>query len=81
MNENQAYPLISTLYNGLILRTIAHAVWIVSNPILAYSYWWEDSSFLINNSSGIRGAITFDDKHEQVVGVFFDEESENSPYP
>ncbi len=48
------------LWQGSILMSIAHAIFIADAPELAYENSWEGCNYSLNNSQGSRGTITFD---------------------
>lgn len=66
------------LWQGAILGTIAHAIWVAHHPDLAYEQSWEGPNYIVQNSMGAYGTVTF--AENSVVGVFFDSHSSRSPY-
>lgn len=79
MNATQdAFPRRSQLWQGAILHTIAHAIFVASNPMLAHELSWDGSNYSRQDSQGSRGTVTFGT--DCVVGAFFDEHSFRSPY-
>jgi hypothetical protein len=72
------FPTVRRLREGVILRTITQAIWQAPDPGLAYYLSWDRPTYIINDGSGNRAAIAFQD--DAIVGVFFDHESERSPY-
>jgi hypothetical protein len=66
------------LRHGAILGTIAHAIWVARQPLLAAAQSWDGQVYLLNDSSGTLGTISF--AESQLVGVFFDSHSERSPF-
>ena len=73
----EAFPSLDQFRQGAYLWTIAHAIWIARNPLLAYEVSWDGDVFLLNNSMGARGAIRFG---EPFVAVFSDVKSRRNPY-
>jgi hypothetical protein len=71
------FPSRTQLWNGAMLHTIAHALWI-SETQNDYGVEWDSQSYLRNNGSGDYAAITFSD--HLIVGVFFGHESNRSPF-
>ncbi|MBN1565112.1 MAG: hypothetical protein JXA10_14810 [Anaerolineae bacterium] len=67
---NSDYPLIRDLWRGALLNTIAHAIWITSDPILAHEVVWDGKTYLRQDTMGASGAIHFAD-HHTVTGAFF----------
>lgn len=65
------------LYEGALLGTIAHAIWIVQNPEFAFEHSWEDGVYNVNDSTGGLGSIAFDE--DNAVGVFFDASVAENP--
>ncbi|WP_282020493.1 hypothetical protein [Planomicrobium okeanokoites] len=47
------------LWQGCILVSIAHAIFVADAPELAHEISWDDFNYNINNSQGSRGTITF----------------------
>ncbi len=47
------------LWQGCILMSIAHAMFIADAPELAYENSWDGRNYSLNNSQGSRGTITF----------------------
>lgn len=73
----EAFPTRYQLWSGVILNTIAHAIWIIADPLLSYEKSWDESNYCVQNSMGARGTVTF--SGEKVIGVFFDEDSPRNP--
>jgi hypothetical protein len=71
------FPTRAQLWQGAILGTIAHAIWVASHPILVGLQGWDGPNYLFKDGSGDCGAITFTPEH--AVGVFFDLHSRRSP--
>ncbi len=71
-------PLVQDLRTGAILRTIAHAIFVASNPTLAYEVSWDGPNYLRNNSMGTRGVVTI--KNDALIGAFSDIHSSRSPF-
>lgn len=48
------------IYNGCLIASIAHAIMTNVYPELSYEQSWDGANYSIQNSSGIRGTITFE---------------------
>lgn len=72
------FPQGTELWYGAILGTLAHAIWIMPNPTLAYELSWDGPNYNRQNSQGTRGTITFLDG--RVVGAFRDDTSPRAPW-
>jgi hypothetical protein len=68
----------SQLWEGCILATIAHAIFIAQQPELAHEQSWDGLNYNIQDSQGALGTITFSD--EGTVGAFFDSHSSRNPF-
>lgn len=75
--SNHSFPRASQLWSGAILGTIAHAIWVASDPTLAYQLSWDGINYSRQDSMGTRGTITF--AGDRLVGAFFDENSPRNP--
>lgn len=71
-------PMVSNLLYGSYLGTIAHSFFIMSNPILSHEQSWDGINYSVQDSMGARGTVTF--AGDQVVGVFFDNNSPRNPF-
>ena len=47
------------IYNGCLIASISHAIMTNVYPELSYEQSWDGGNFSIQNSSGVRGTITF----------------------
>ncbi len=72
------FPPTINLVQGAILATIAHALFIASDPFLSYELSWEGTNYSRQNSQGTRGTITF--AGAQLVGVFLEDRSPRAPW-
>ncbi len=77
-DEQDIFPQKAQLWRGAILHTIAHAIWIASDPSLANILSWDGFNYNRQDDLGSRGTVTF--MEDYVVGVFFDEHSARNPY-
>jgi hypothetical protein len=77
-DEREAFPSRARLWRGAVLGTIAHAIWVVAHPILAAAQGWDGATYLLNDGSGDRAAITF--APGRVAAAFFDLHSERCPF-
>ncbi len=77
--QGKITPSVKELWQGAILATIAHALFITASPDLAYELSWEGLNYSRQDSQGGRGTITFTED-EEVVGAFFDTHSPRNPY-
>src|SRR5262245_29519005 len=65
------------LFEGAVLSTIAHAIWVLADPLLAGEQGWDGPNYCLTDGSGDFGAITFS---EQItVAAFFDVHSTRNP--
>ena len=48
------------IYNGCLIASLAHAIMTNVYPELSYEQSWDGANYSIQNSSGIRGTITFE---------------------
>lgn len=71
-------PPVQDLRRGTILCTIAHAIFVASNPTLAYEVSWDGPNYLRNDSMGTRGVVTL--KNDALIGAFSDIHSSRSPF-
>jgi hypothetical protein len=71
------FPSLEQLRKGSLLRTLTHAIWVVKDPSLAYEIGWAGTTYLVQNSMGGYGAVTF--KASQTIGAFFDVHSSRNP--
>jgi hypothetical protein len=76
---SESFPSVSQLWQGCILGTIAHAIWLVQEPDFAYEQSWDGSNYSVQDGEGCRGSITFQDNNAKVIGVFRDENSPRNP--
>lgn len=60
------------LWQGCILVSIAHAIFIADAPELAYENSWDGFNYSMNNSQGSRGTVTF--HQDFFVGGFRNDE-------
>jgi hypothetical protein len=72
------FPSRAELWQGVVLGTIAHAIWVAPDATYAYSQGWDGPNYLLKDGSGDVGAITFTPEH--VVAAFFDLHSDRSPH-
>jgi hypothetical protein len=73
----KTFPTIHRLWSGVILSTIAHAVWIFADPLLSYEKSWDGLNYNAQDSMGTQGTVTF--AGDRVIGIFFDENSPRNP--
>lgn len=79
MNNNEnTFPTVTQLWNGIVLRTIAHAFWSIHHPLLAYERSWDGPNYIIQDSMGSRGVITF--IANKIIGAFFESNSSRNPF-
>jgi len=65
------------LRKGAIMGTIAHAIWVADDPLVAALQAWDGPHYLLNDVSGTIATITFGESG--VIGVFFDAKSARNP--
>ena len=78
MNNQDLFPQRDDIWHAAIVSTIAHAVWVIQHPLLAYEQIWTGDVYSIQDSQGTRGSIAFRDKY--ILGAFFDSESHFNPF-
>jgi hypothetical protein len=76
--SEEAFPHSQELWQGAILGTIFHAVWIAQDSTLAYEQSWDGLNYNIQDSMGSRGTVTFSKEH--LVGAIFDNNSLKNPF-
>jgi hypothetical protein len=69
--------LIAHLWDSSIIASIAHAMMTPHFPNLAQEHGWDESNYLIQDSSGSRGTISF--RGNQVVGAFRNDNEPSRP--
>jgi len=72
-----AFPQQEQLRDGVVLATIAYAIWFAHGPTLTNELSWDGPSYSRQDTAGTRGTVTFGD--HALVGVFRDEHSPRSP--
>ncbi len=72
-NSTTAFPDRASLWRGVVVGTIAHAIWVALDPSLAVLQQWDGGNYTLNDVAGARGTITF--AGDQVVAAFRDEHS------
>ncbi|TVX93169.1 hypothetical protein [Paenibacillus agilis] len=60
--------------NGCILAALAHAMMVAHYPELSHEHSWDGVNYNVQDSSGTRGTITFDEKW--IIAAFQKEESD-----
>ena len=65
---------IETLYENCIYSSIAHAIFVLKNPLFSYEQSWDTCNYSIHFGTS-RGTISFDLQRKIVVGTFRDEDS------
>jgi hypothetical protein len=78
MPTKSGFPSYKQLFQGAILGTIAHAIWLSKECEPSYSQMWDGMNYVLDDNQGARGAITF--AKDKLVGVFFDYNSIRSPW-
>lgn len=78
MNDDISNPRCQKVYDAALLRTIAHAFWLLNHPEFDHEYSWDDNNYNMQDSAGTRGTITFNGNF--LVAAFFAESSPISPF-
>jgi hypothetical protein len=78
MNNQNLFPKRDDIWRAAIVSTIAHAIWVVQHPLLAYEQSWTGDVYTIQDSQGTRGSIAF--RGNYTLGAFFDSESPFNPF-
>jgi hypothetical protein len=76
--QKHGYPRHAHVWQGVLLGLIAHALRLPSGRHPSYERWWEGRTYLRNDESGTRGAITF--AGGRLVAGFCDLHSPRSPW-
>lgn len=61
------------IFKGCLIASISHAIMVNIYPELSYEQSWDGANYSIQNASGMRGTITFD--NDFCVGAIRDEKS------
>lgn len=69
------YITKSDIYSGCLIASISHAVMTNLYPDLSYEQSWDGANYSIQDSSGIRGTITFE--NDFCIGAIRNENSSN----
>jgi hypothetical protein len=80
MESRGAFPLNSARWQGCVLASIAHAVFLCRAPLLAHERSWNGSTYGVTDSQGTSGAIVFGEDRHQFVAAFFAEHSSRNPF-
>jgi hypothetical protein len=80
MESRNGFPLNSALWQGCVLASIAHAVFVCRAPLLAYERSWNGSTYGVTDSQGTSGAIVFGENRQQFIAAFFAEHSSRNPF-
>jgi hypothetical protein len=68
---------VTALRQGAILGTIAHAMSLLEDPLLAGEQSWDGANYNIQNTAGALGTVTFEDS--LLVAAFFEAHSDRNP--
>jgi len=77
VDEGGDYPLIATLWRGVVLNTLAEAFLRVFEPM--ESLWWDRPDCILTDGQGTYCALTFTEG--DVIGVLCDGHSERDVSP
>jgi hypothetical protein len=77
-DEREEFPSRAELWQGVVLGTIAHAIWMAPDSTYSYGQGWDGPNYLLKDGRGDCAALTF--TPERVVGAFFDLHSVRSPF-
>ncbi len=72
-----AFPSVHRLWQGVILSTIAHAIWVAAYPLLSGEEGWDGPNYWLTNGSGAYATVTFAEQF--MVAAFYDLHSTRSP--
>jgi len=78
IGERSPFPSREQLWQGVVLGTIAHAIWVAPTGGKYFFQGWDGVNYLFNRGNGDRATLTF--TPEYVVAAFFDLHSERSPW-
>lgn len=73
------FPLKTWLWQGSLLASIAHAIFVARAPFMAHEQSWDGRNYNVQDSAGSRGTIAFGANTDQFVAVFYVESSERNP--
>lgn len=76
--DTRGFPSTRTLWQGVVLGTIAQAIRVMGDTTFVHEQSWDVPNYSVQNSMGARGTITF--TKNEVVGVFFDDDSPRNPF-
>lgn len=65
------------IWEGCILASIAHAIFIANDPEFAYEHSWDGDNYSTNDGQGSRGTVTFG--QDFLVAGFRNEEFASNP--
>ena len=77
IQDNLWPPKRSQLWQGSLLATIAHSLYVVADPELSYELSWDGPNYSRQDSQGTRGTVTF--APDRLVAVFRDDHSSRMP--
>lgn len=69
---------LDVLKHGIILGSIAHAVWVSIRPRQSQFIYWEDNCYIKENGQGAKGVVAIDE--DRCIAVFSYDESSRAPW-
>jgi hypothetical protein len=75
----EGFPAVRQLREGIILGSIADALWQGANQGSFAGHQWDGDTYIHDNQQGERWAVAFTPKG--VVAVFYSSESDRNPFP
>jgi hypothetical protein len=74
----QPFPSRQRLWRGVVLSTIANALWAAADSRNTAYQWWDRSNYIYDTQSGGRVCIHFGPT--RLVGALYEHESRRSPF-
>jgi hypothetical protein len=75
---SNGFPTRSQLWNGAILVSIAHAIFMTESTELGYEVSWDGFNYCRQDSQGTRGTFTFGP--DGLIAVIRDDDSPKAPW-
>lgn len=78
-DSSESFPLKISVWPGLLLASVAHAVFVARAPSMAHEQSWDGQNYNVQDSEGSRGTIAFGEDKNCFVAVFYLETSARNP--
>lgn len=76
--DSDERPMRTQLWSGAILGSIVHSLMVCQYPEISNEQSWDGINYSVQDNMGSRGTISF--YGDDLVGVFFDENSPRNPF-